>query len=154
VTSLPNQASPRGANWLSDALLAASVVAFFVSLGLPAYRTGYNEMDNAHFGIEALILGPIGLITGQVAWLANPFLWGTWFVRKSALTRQTVAVAVIALLIAGAFPLGNNVAVGSAGETPFRVAPGYFVWLLSMVLTAVSALTYVKPQAHTPSNAI
>jgi hypothetical protein len=153
VTQLAGQSSVRWRNAISDALLAASVGAFFVSLVLPAYRTGYSELNNVHRGAEALILGPIGLITGKVAWFANPFLWGTWAARKSALTRQPVAVAVLALLIACTFPLSAHVAVGSAGEEPFRVASGFFVWLLSMLLSVGSAVTYVQEQVDTSSNA-
>jgi hypothetical protein len=127
---------------VSDLLLFGSIALYAASLLTPVYYTGYNVMSNAHIGLEALILGPIGLLTGQASWLANPLLWGAWRVRKSKLTRQPVAVAVAALLIAGTFLLSRSVAVGSAGETPFRVGLGYWLWLASIACAAASALAY------------
>jgi len=106
----------------------------------------------AHYGLEALILGPLGLLVGQSSWLANIFLWGAWLVRKKPKTLPVV-LAIFALIVAGGFLLGHTVVVVSSGEIPFKVGLGYWLWVASMVLAGASALIDVQPSAKVQSGA-
>jgi hypothetical protein len=134
--------SPARSNTASNALFVASLLTYLAALALPAYRTGYNDMRQIQHGYEALLFGPLGILVGQISWFANPFLLAAWSARKRPLRRHAVALALIALAIGSSFLLGKTVAHGDAGEIPYKVAIGFYVWLASMVLAAAAALLY------------
>lgn len=124
---------------LSRTLFWASLAVFGISLAVPAYVTGTERSSQAHYGLEALLLGPIGLFAGHFSWLANLLLLGAWTPRDDTLVSSSFAV--MGLLIALTFLFGNTVAVGRAGEYPYRVAIGYFLWITSFVLVTAALLT-------------
>jgi hypothetical protein len=139
-----DRTSPARKNSASNVLLVVALLTYLAALALPAYRTGYEEVRQVHYGLEALILGPIGLLYGQVSWFANPFLLAALSARMRSTRRSAVALALIALATGSSFLLGKTVALGSAGETPYQVALGFYVWLVSIGLTCLSALLYTR----------
>ena len=131
----------HGAN-TSRWLARASLAAYVASLCVPAYRTDYYGGPQSHFGIEALLLGPIGLFAGHISWIANPVLWQAWRKRTSSSHGLSFALALLAFVIAASFLLGKTVAVGSAGEYAYHATFGFYLWLVSMVLAAAAAWSY------------
>ena len=136
----------------SNTLFVASLASYVAALSTPAYHTGSMNNWLEHYGLEALILGPLGLLVGQSSWLANIFLWGAWLARKMP-KPLPVVLSILALIVAGGFLLGHTVVVGSSGKIPFKVGLGYWLWLSSMVLAGASALIYVQPSAKVQSGA-
>jgi len=116
--------------------------AFTLSLALPAYLTDTNGTPQYHFGFEAFLLGPVGLFAGHFSWLANLFLFRSWALRTRVNTRQSLFCAGLGLLVALSFEFSKTIAVGSSGEFTYTPGPGYFVWLLSLLLAGVAAHLY------------
>lgn len=130
-------------------LVRASIGAYATSFALPAYTTDYYGRLQVHLGLEAFLLGPIGLFAAHFSWLANLFLWFAWGKRTGSNTGRSLVFAVIALMLALSFLLPERIAVGSAGERPYSAGPGYYLWLCSIALAAVSAHLY-EEHAHKP----
>lgn len=135
ISSLPKRSR------IANGLISASVWLFFLSLVFPAYlpETGAQSPER-YFGIAAFILGPIGLFAGHFSWLANPLLWFAWGRFNKSDEGVALALASISLLVALTFLLGKTVAVGSAGEYPYKVLAGYFIWLASIGSAIVATL--------------
>ena len=134
-------------NSLSNALRSLSVVLFIASLPLPAYVTYSGSQTLNHFGVEALLLGPIGFFAGHFAWLANLLLWASWAKRTQPGISPAFLLALLAFPAALLFPLSETVAVGSAGTYRFYVSVGYYLWLASMTVSAAAAYTYRQPSS-------
>lgn len=113
-------------------LLWGSKIAFCVSLLLPAYTTYYGD----HSGLEALLLGPIGLFAGHFSWLANPFLWFVWRTTRRGRFEFSF-MSVIALFLAITFLFHEEIAVGSAGMYSYTAHVGYYLWLVSIGLALI-----------------
>lgn len=134
--------APASRNKVSRWLAGASVVAFLVSLALPAYQTNrYGHLHN-HSGLEAFILGPIGLFAGHISWAANAVLVLSLAKRTSPHYGLSFVLALLASVLACTFLLGKSIAVGDVGEFPYSASWGFYVWLLSMSLAAAAACTY------------
>jgi hypothetical protein len=127
-------------NALSRWLFWGSLFAYMVSLALPAYQTGTAQ---DHYGIEALLLGPIGFFAGHFSWVANPLLWASWAKRTGQKSGLSFLLAFLALVAAALFFFGTTTAVGSSGEFQYHASVGFYVWLGSMVLASIAALVYV-----------
>ena len=128
MTSNARTSFSRWLAWASAALYAASLFS-------PAY---YTE-SQAHYGLEALLLGSIGVLDGHFSWFANPLLCASWFKRKAPTYGLSFAFAVPAFGLAVSFLLGEKIAVGSAGEYAYRAGTGYYLWLASIGLAALAA---------------
>ena len=111
----------------SNALFVASLVSYVAALSTHAIG-GVGGVC----GLWALIIGPLGLLVGEFSWLANIFLWGAWLARKKPKTLP-VALAILALIVAGTFLLGHLVIPGRSNQN-YIVGPGYWLWLASMAL--------------------
>lgn len=118
-------------------LLHASRITFYVSLMLPAYMTG----STYHFGIEALIMGPIGLFGGHFSWLANPILWWVWKAIRSSKFETSPFMSILAFAIAMTFLFSEEIPVGSAGMYNYSTHVGYYLWLTSIGLAFASSFT-------------
>ena len=125
----------RSIKWL----LIFSVVTYVASLCVPAYDTDMYGRPQPHWGLEALLLGPIGLFAGHFSWLANPALWIAWLRlkrRKSGGTRLSLLGAALALT----FLFSERIAVGSAGEFAYSVGIGYVLWVAAMISAALAGI--------------
>jgi len=133
---------------LSMALLWVSLLAYAGSLALPAYLTDTDTLGRRleHYGLEAFLLGPIGIVGGQVSWLANPLLLVAWVKRAQAHPWPSFYFAVVALCLALSFLAGSTVPVGSAGIYRYYGAIGFYVWVGSIVFAAASALALAAAQ--------
>jgi len=124
---------------------------------MPAYLTGYPDAKSqAHYGVEAFVLGPIGLFAGHASWVANPILWVAWFKRTGSQYGLPFVLALLAGAVAASFLLNKTIAVGSAGEYSYKATYGFYVWLASMCLAAAASWFYPAPaeEAHSSQNAL
>lgn len=127
---------------ISVALLWVSVGLYLASLPTTAYVTVEGENSQAHLGVEALVLGPIGFFAGNFAWVANPLLWGSWITRARPGISPSFLLALLAFAPALLFLVGETVPVGSAGDYRYHVGLGFHLWLASMAVSAGAALAY------------
>jgi len=94
---------PRVDPMLSMVLLWISLPAYAGSLALPAYLTDTDAPGRSleHYGLEAFLLEPIGVVDGQISWLANPLLLVSWVRRAQARPWASFFLAIIALCPSG-----------------------------------------------------
>jgi hypothetical protein len=151
MTATAITTSARYRNAASRWLFWCSLLAYVVCLALPAYRTDYYGKSQDHLGLEALLLGVVGIFAGHFSWVANPLLWLSWLKRGGATSGLAFVFAFLALLAATLFLAGETIAVGSAGEFPYHAAAGFYVWLFSIALSTVAALLYVPSTGNAPS---
>jgi hypothetical protein len=118
---------------------------FSASLFFVAYTTNYDGKPKEHFGLEAFLLGPIGLFAGHYSWIANPLLLFAWARRTDPNWGQSFVLAVVAAAFALSFLLPKTIAVGSAGEYSYAANIGYYLWLLSIALAAIAAALFKSP---------
>jgi hypothetical protein len=115
-------------------LRTLSVVLYLVSLVLP---TG------AGFGLLCLLMGWFELASSPlegVAWLANPLLFLAWGSMAARMGNAARALSVVALVLGGSWIVHHRAITnegGDPGNVPLGV--GYWVWLISLVLAAISA---------------
>lgn len=116
-------------------LFTANFVVYCACLLAPAWVAN----DDPWPGWGALLMGPIGVVIGYVAWLANPLLWYAWLAKARGKHIRAVVASAFAIPLALSFLLHQRIPVGSSGDYAFSVQYGYGLWLLSMGLTMVSA---------------
>jgi hypothetical protein len=116
------------------------VVIFVLSLITPAYKYDYYGTLHYSFGIEAFLLGPIGLFAGHFSWLANVFLLLAVLTQKNK-PNLSNCMFIISLAVACTFLLGKTIAVGSAGDFEYHVHVGFYLWLLSILSAFFGSLT-------------
>lgn len=111
-------------------LFIGSFLAYAACLLAPAWVAN----DDPWPGWGALLMGPIGVPLGYVAWLANPLLWYAWFATARGLHSRAVVSAIFAIVLALSFLLHQTIPVGSSGEFAFSIRYGFGLWLISMAL--------------------
>ncbi|TAK89479.1 MAG: hypothetical protein EPO06_11260 [Burkholderiaceae bacterium] len=119
---------------LASACRWAAVTLFFVSLLLPAYHA-YEDIP----GVWALFFGWLGLFAGHYSWVANPLLWISWFKYSKNDYQPALAMALIAFAFSLTFLLADTIPVGSSGPSSYKALSGYYLWVLSISMTAFSA---------------
>ena len=137
---------------LSRAFLLASVALYLVSLTLNAFCavTGGTERCDDSRGVAVLALGWLETIAiGEVGpfvalpWYANPCLFAAWLFVFARGRKIAVAFAGLGTLLGLSFLLGHSVQISEGGGTSpitgYRA--GYWVWLGSLVLAFLSALS-------------
>lgn len=124
------------ASWL----MGMSGVLYLSCLALPAYLPLYSANAERYFGIFAFLLGPIGLFAGHYSWLANVALLAAWIRYSNNNPKSGIAWCVTSLALALSFLVEKTIAVGSAGDYPFEILSGYWVWLASIVFAGMSLI--------------
>lgn len=131
-------------------ITVSSLVFYVASLGLPCF----DPEDDP--GIALLLFGPLGLIAGEFAWLANPCYFFAILSLMATYSRgiQSTSPAKLAVLSAILASLGvllallfafqestyyGNHSVGLKSEIR-KLLIGYWFWLTSMTLLVVAAL--------------
>ena len=103
-------------------------------------------------GYGVLIFGAIPLVSSpaNLTWLANPLLFLSWKYTFRLKTKQSIACASVALLLAASFLLFRNVVTNEGGTAaPITgYALGYWLWLASMSCSLLAALSLRKRPAN------
>ncbi|MCT7307917.1 hypothetical protein [Ralstonia wenshanensis] len=135
-----------GQRKVERALAMLSGILYIVCLATPAYHPAISHAEaGVYYGWAAILLGPIGLFAGHFSWLANPLLWSSWIALQMDHFYSAFTTAVVALAVALTFLAGKTIAVGDAGEFPYEVRFGYYLWLASIALAgAVAAIHIVQ----------
>jgi len=126
---MDNTLAPDPRSLAERRLSIASFVAYLACLASPSF----TALKDAWPGWFALIVGPIGVPLGYVAWLANPLLWYAWLAMSRERQVRAVVACAFALPLALSFLLHPTIPVGSSGNYSFHVNFGYLLWLLSVV---------------------
>jgi len=121
------------------AALGGSVLLYLACLFLPAFDILSPHADRSPYGgLFALLLGAVGHTS---SWLANPLLFFAWFMLGRGRGIATFLVALVAFMLALTFlRAGQQLPGGSEGMYPYRIMVGYYVWLLSIAVTACAGL--------------
>jgi hypothetical protein len=112
-----------------------SNVLLITSIFLPAAYEIENPREQV-FGYDLLILGLFGPFVGQFGWLGNVAVPCTLFSR-SKWPRIVATGAFVNSLFWDYIALDT-------GTIPIAFSFGYYVWMLSMFLAAISKLPFLK----------
>jgi hypothetical protein len=97
----------------------------------------------AGVGLLCLLMGWFEIASSPlegVAWLANPLLFFAWGSMAARLGNAARALSIVALVLGGSWILHHKAITNEGGIpeiVPLKV--GYWVWLISLVLAAISA---------------
>ena len=122
---------------------ALLLVCWLVSLFLPAAWMTYDrEAYAAWYGYEFLMLGWIGLIWFQPAWLANIALLATVLGLTRPFGRRFLLVSGLssAVLALGSFDLALRPGFNGFGW----YLPGFYLWLCTMLAAAAVSVAATR----------
>jgi hypothetical protein len=91
---------------------------------------------------SVLLAGPLAMMApANLTWLANPLLFCAWGCTFASARTAAIVAAVSALALATSFLAFKTAVTNEAGiEMPITgYAPGYWLWLGSMVFAVISA---------------
>lgn len=132
------------------AVLIVAIVVYLACMPLDAFCVGGKCSDWQGWGILAFGGMLLASADSNIVWLANPILFLAWIM--VLLNRRLVAVLLSlgALVIGLAFLSFKSVVTNEGGiQMPITgYKAGYWVWLASMGVTAVSALLIRPEQAR------
>lgn len=129
-------------------LLLAYVLLYAIACALPALHLQGSRTTWS--GVEAMVLGALGVRLGHYSWLANlPSLAALWCVMKGY-TRGAVACTIVALLLSlQTFWLpGTELSLGESPSNHVRVVSvgaGCYVWMAALLLPLAAALLLRRP---------
>ena len=130
--------------------LAASICLFVACLPFDSFCVNGECGQWPSYGV--LLVGPIGLFSltvGNLIWVANPILFVAWYACYIREKSRAWVLSIAALSIGASFLLVKDVVTNEAG-IPFPVTgyrAGYWLWLASMILACVSALSLSRQRA-------
>ena len=148
---------------LSTLAFYLSLTLYLLSLCFACFYVEGDQPDWTFFpdkgpGLLLLLIGWIGVLAGEVAWIANP-LWmlGVVFFlvanQKNAKSSDTAVSGSVALFFAIAaqsfamtFLLQSKTLCGN-GASAAQIAgycPGYYFWNLSMLMLIVASLLVMR----------
>ena len=135
----PEPSPTRNARLAAVAGAGLSVALFLAALAPEAVR--YERVE--HVGIMMAVLGPMGIMFGQVGWYANPFallsLFLCFFARRGASIAAFVTAAIAFLIGATSwYTLSHGEMIGrNEGETAgdfVSFGPAIFLWTASLLV--------------------
>lgn len=129
-------------------MLIAAAVLFLMACATPALDlrgTDAPESQNIWWGWQALILGWLGMLGGDFAWLANVFFLSALICLGFGRWRTAMVFAVVALVFAAdtlrLTAAGVPSDEGGTGKLVLhQVLIGCYLWAGSMVVTAGGAV--------------
>jgi hypothetical protein len=124
-----------------------SLTAFVLSFFFVAYSIeGSNSHDMP--GFLAFFWGPLAVIAGIPAWLANPiYIYGHFQLRRRQFRRAQIA-GLFSSLFATSFLFHSKMPFGGGdSRAPYDVGIGYVLWLLSMLIFFGAATYHVRRTA-------
>jgi len=116
--------------------VGASVLCFAAACALPCLEMS-QKSDPVWYGLRILVLGWMGILVGQFAWLANP-LWAFGLVAV-AFRKWTLALVMLGLSLLFAlntlllFGISLPADEGNVNHTSLvRLRIGFYLWLASI----------------------
>jgi hypothetical protein len=115
-------------------ILGASLLFYTIACALPALEFRMGDRHDTWRGVGVLLLGWGGILTGQFAWFANPFLWLSWLLILLRFFRASALTALVALLLTlNTFELYSHPLPADEGGTAQsyldRPRVGFFFWI-------------------------
>ena len=130
-------------------LISASLLAWVASLFFSALLT----RDQPVYGLQLLMIGPLGFLAGQLAWYANPayyfaLYWMLVFEPKHARVASSVSLGLAALTF-----FTDRIWLHEGFATPVTgYGIGFLLWLSAISLACIT--TWALPRRWpTPSKA-
>lgn len=125
---------------VSLCLLGLSVAAFAACLTMQAFVSSDPDQAFSHGG-TLLALGWLGILLGHIGWLANPLYVVAIIFTLDRNGRVAAALATCAIVTALTFAVTNSIKVSGGGTLHIlHLAPGYWLWIASMVLCLLAAV--------------
>ncbi|MGX6999661.1 hypothetical protein ACSOSP_07885 [Caballeronia sp. KNU42] len=124
-------------------LIMFSAIIYALSISQQAYcfstHSGPAICEEA---LGVLGFGMLGFFQAEFDWLANPLLWLAWFFLFAGNDIFALRLVFLATVVGNIFWIqGISESEGGAIFRPvISVGFGYWLWLASMLLTAVSAI--------------
>lgn len=121
------------------ALLSTALALLLLSLILPAVSHIQHVdcfLPSWEVGLGYFLFGPLGIITAQYGWFANPLMLFA-ALRNSRFS----AVIAVALIVLTAFTLTSE-PNDNGGRIVCGFGPGYYLWLACSVLVLIT--TFIR----------
>lgn len=136
---------------LARSLVAASLLAYCISLWMPAFEVLTSRPETTP-GYELLILGWTSVVLVRdeslflcFAWFANLAFLRTCLALRAGRSVDACASAAIGVVLAASFMLAKQTRMSGACELhPIKLHAGYFLWVASMVLALVASITILR----------
>lgn len=121
-------------------LVVLSVCMFLASMPLEAIATGWPGWGVLLLGwLEPLCIQQVGPFVA-FGWLANPLLFAAWLATLVGERRLALACAGTGLVVGALVLLGHRVVHSEdGGASPLEHGPGYWCWLVALMLGVVGA---------------
>lgn len=128
--------------------LWTAIALFILSLFSPSISLEQNwVLDRVclaphwELGLGLFVIGPFGVLAGQFAWLANPFMLVAILTHKAL--GVICALLSVALTVQTAYSVTSFWMDGQVPDDVCGFGPGYYLWVACSVLVLVATL--LKP---------
>lgn len=126
-------------------LNALSASLYVLCLFSPAYVLQLSgEKTDPMPGYLALVLGPVMVAGGVLAWLANPMWLAGWILCEKGKPWASAGCAIAAMAFALSFLLVDTLPAGNDSLHPFSVSAGYYLWTASIATLLLRATLSLK----------
>lgn len=114
---------------------------------LDIWKTDHHELM---FGGFALVTGWLGLLTGAVAWIANPLFLTGLVLAKGRKPMRAIVPSVAAVVIACTLfrDVGRDLSGEFAALKIFGLRPGFYCWMASLVALPIAAILQSRRTAE------
>lgn len=122
-------------------LLGWSIGVYVFALTQDAYYVEGHDPKAWALAFGLLLVGWIGVLGGYYAWVANPFLFLSWFFLHKKKYLYGLLVSAISVLLMLSF-LSYKTILTSENMTYLKIVwrgPGYWLWVVSGVLSLLSS---------------
>ena len=131
-------------------VLGLSVALFVACLTQDGYYIDDADPRKWSPGWGLLLFGWMGLLSGTLAWLANPLLFVSWVFLAMSKFRLAFYVALGAFLFAMSFLLNSEVISSTRPDYSKIVGYGigYWLWIASALIVTVGAgVLTIRPES-------
>jgi 4-amino-4-deoxy-L-arabinose transferase-like glycosyltransferase len=136
-------------------ILICGIVLYLIACATPALSFRVFTENPAEFRVEKyvggtlLLVGCLGMLQGQFAWLANPLLVSGVFLMLIRRPRVAIVPLVIAILITFCTLAGKSRQFahdegGVSKMTLEQILPGFYLWVASISIILAAALFWPR----------